>query len=93
MTFWFVPEDAWRTRPVRGGVRVDVLGEARRRARQLGIAIVGQTLTGLIRTIQEREGSPPCFGTGRARCPHVQCLWRSCCLGHSTPVEPWDPFD
>jgi len=34
----------------------------------------------LIKTIQEKEGNNPCFGTSDGSCDQMNCRWRKDCL-------------
>lgn len=54
--------------------------EVRGIARQRGVRTVKMKKGEVIRAIQEAEGNPKCFDTGKAaECGQVNCLWREDC--------------
>jgi hypothetical protein len=55
-------------------------------ARKRGLKPGKMKKSELIRAIQEDEGNPACFATGRAAiCGQTECLWREDC---DSPVKP-----
>lgn len=54
--------------------------EVKEIARQRGVKTVKMKKGELIRAIQEAEGNPTCFDTGKAaECGQADCLWREDC--------------
>ncbi len=49
--------------------------EVKEKAKSLGINVGKMKKTELIRTIQEREGHTPCFGTSNGNCPYTDCCF------------------
>jgi len=54
--------------------------EVKQKAKSLGIDYSKMKKTELIRTIQEREGNRPCFGTSNGTCPYTDCCFMEDCL-------------
>ncbi|MHB1379940.1 MAG: SAP domain-containing protein [Desulfurivibrionaceae bacterium] len=50
------------------------------KAKNLGIRAGKMKKEDLIRTIQEREGNFPCFGSAMEHCSQEDCSWREDCL-------------
>ncbi|HEY6837270.1 MAG TPA: SAP domain-containing protein [Geobacteraceae bacterium] len=56
------------------------LAEIKELAAQKGVKAGKMTKTDLVRAIQQAEGNPACFGTGKAaECGQAACLWRADC--------------
>jgi len=51
------------------------------KAKALGIALGKLKKADLILAIQKAEKNTPCFGTGSPACPHLDCCWRTDCIG------------
>ncbi|HUW58594.1 MAG TPA: SAP domain-containing protein [Planctomycetota bacterium] len=54
--------------------------EIRKQAAELGLKVKSRSKAVLIRAIQEAEGNPPCFRTGRITCEQTQCCWLEDCV-------------
>lgn len=49
-------------------------------AKKLGLKVGKLNKAELIRAIQQAEGNPTCFASGKlASCDQLDCLWRSDC--------------
>lgn len=54
--------------------------EIKKIARQRGVEPGKMKKGEIIRAIQQAEGNPACFGTGKAaECGQTNCLWRDNC--------------
>ena len=56
------------------------IGDIRKRAKELGLDVKSRSKAKLIRAIQEAEGNPPCFRTGRTVCEQADCCWLEDCI-------------
>ncbi|MBU3937005.1 MAG: SAP domain-containing protein [Proteobacteria bacterium] len=54
--------------------------EIKAKAKELGIRPGKIKKEDLIRTIQEKEGNFPCFGSAIEHCSQEDCSWREDCL-------------
>lgn len=61
------------------------MNEVKKRAADLGLSPRTRKKTDVIRTIQNAEGNPPCYATGRNDCDQSGCCWRDDCLPKSRP--------
>ncbi|MEI6564244.1 MAG: SAP domain-containing protein [bacterium] len=57
------------------------INDIKAKAKVLGIALGKLKKTELILAIQKAENNTPCFGTGTAACPYINCCWRKDCIG------------
>ena len=51
----------------------------REKAKNLGVNPGAMNKQNLIRSIQEKEGSAPCFNTEQLACDQYDCCWRDDC--------------
>ena len=63
------------------------LEEVNRIALLHNINPIGNPKWEIIRLIQISEGNQPCYGTQHFECQHVDCFWRSDCLGKVRIIE------
>jgi hypothetical protein len=54
--------------------------EIKKKAKSMGLNSARMKKPDLIRAIQTAEGNTPCFETGTAGCPHLDCCWREDCV-------------
>lgn len=63
------------------------LEEINRIALLKGINPCGRPKWEVVRLIQIAEGNKPCYGINHFECKHVDCFWRSDCLGKVRIIE------
>jgi len=56
------------------------MADIRRKAKDLGLKVLGLKKADWIRAIQTAEGNTPCFATGRTECDQMLCCWREDCM-------------
>jgi len=56
------------------------INEVKEKAKALGINCGKMKKTELIHSIQEAEGSTPCFGTSNGNCQYTDCCFMEDCM-------------
>ncbi len=56
------------------------LTQVKQKAKEVGVKPVGMKKGDLIKAIQAKEGSFPCYGTAEFSCDQLDCCFRDDCL-------------
>lgn len=56
------------------------MADVKKKAQDMGIKAGRMKKVELIRSIQQMEGNPECFQSGRETCDQMECCWRDECV-------------